>query len=142
MYATREEFIQKFQETHPPSNTETTRYIRKPFKKKKSSYTTSSCPKRYDRLYNMAKEKREKIAAKKKKKDIEESTKQLNECTFTPVISTRQNCSIINTKQINESLYNRQLYWENKRNNKINKLSKAQQQKILNECLFSPVIVS
>lgn len=158
MYADREEFIKKFKEDHPHYAINDNNSVSRTIKAHKFK-------KRYDYLYQLDKEKRKKIEQQKKIKIKEQKEKELDECTFTPKISsnlylkrnhsqnnlnlkqiknfqTNENEKMKNTQTINDTMITRQHYWMNKRNNKLDNIMKLEGKKMLNECIFSPVIRS
>ena len=158
MYADREEFIKKFKEEHP-------HYIINDNNSISRTTKTHKFKKRYDYLYQLDKEKRRKIEQQKNIKIKEQKEKELDECTFTPKITsssylkrnysqnnlnlkqiknfhTNENENMKNTQTINDSMITRQQYWMNKRNNKLDNIMKLEEKKMLNECIFSPIIRS
>ena len=115
-------------------------------------YNEEQSPKkipRWDKLYQLDKKKREILKLKKKQKQEEKEYKELEECTFKPIINN-------NTEYINKNyysnktdsnrekvskFYSRQELWDRKKKEKLKGLTKGEEKKELIECKFVPKIV-
>ena len=104
---------------------------------------------RWDKLYQLDKKKREILKLKKQQNQEEKEYKELEECTFKPIINN-------NTEYINKNYYSnkkdsnrekvskfnsRQEFWNRKKKEKIKGLTKGEEKKELIECKFVPQIV-
>ena len=104
---------------------------------------------RWDKLYQLDKKKREILKLKKQQNQEEKEYKELEECTFKPIINN-------NTEYINKNyysnkkdsnrekvskFYSRQEFWNRKKEEKIKGLTKGEEKKELIECKFVPQIV-
>jgi hypothetical protein len=104
---------------------------------------------RWDKLYQLDKKKREILKLKKQQNQEEKEYKELEECTFKPIINN-------NTEYINKNyysnktdsnrekvskFYSRQELWDRKKKEKLKGLTKGEEKKELIECKFVPKIV-
>ena len=104
---------------------------------------------RWDKLYQLDKKKRETLKLKEQKIQEEKNRKEIEECTFKPIIN--KNSEYINKKYYSNNedsnkekvskFFSRQQNWNRKKIEKIEGLTKGEENKELNECRFQPKIV-
>ena len=104
---------------------------------------------RWDKLYQLDKKKRETLKLKEQKIQEEKNRKEIEECTFKPIIN--KNSEYINkqyysnnedsNKEKVSKFFSRQQNWNRKKIEKIEGLTKGEENKELNECRFQPKIV-
>ena len=104
---------------------------------------------RWDKLYQLDKKKRETLKLKEQKIQEEKNKKEIEECTFKPIIN--KNSEYINkqyysnnedsNKEKVSKFFSRQQNWNRKKIEKIEGLTKGEENKELNECRFQPKIV-
>jgi hypothetical protein len=104
---------------------------------------------RWDKLYQLDKKKRETLKLKEQKIQEEKNRKEIEECTFKPIIN--KNSEYINkqyysnnedsNKEKVSKFFSRQQNWNRKKIEKIEGLTKGAENKELNECRFQPKIV-
>ena len=104
---------------------------------------------RWDKLYQLDKKKRETLKIKEQKIQEEKNRKEIEECTFKPIIN--KNSEYINkqyysnnedsNKEKVSKFFSRQQNWNRKKIEKIEGLTKGEENKELNECRFQPKIV-
>ena len=104
---------------------------------------------RWDKLYQLDKKKRETLKLKEQKIQEEKNRKEIEECTFKPIIN--KNSEYINkqyysnnedsNKEKVSKFFSRQQNQNRKKIEKIEGLTKGEENKELNECRFQPKIV-
>ena len=104
---------------------------------------------RWDKLYQLDKKKRETLKLKEQKIQEEKNRKEIEECTFKPIIN--KNSEYINkqyysnnedsNKEKVSKFFSRQQNRKRKKIEKIEGLTKGEENKELNECRFQPKIV-
>ena len=103
----------------------------------------------WDKLYQLDKKKRETLKLKEQKKKEEINKKEIKECTFKPLINNnseymKKNYYSNNLDSNSEKVlkfFSRQKFWNKKKNEKIEDLTKGEEIKELSECKFIPKIV-
>ena len=104
---------------------------------------------RWDKLYQLDKKKRETLKLKEQKKKEEINKKEIKECTFKPLINNnseyiKKNYYSNNLDSNSEKVlkfFSRQKFWNKKKNEKMEDLTKGEEIKELSECKFIPKIV-
>lgn len=109
----------------------------KPIHKVKVLLPTPSKAERLNKLYQKNKEKNTKLELRKKKQDEEKQLKELEACSFKPKLNKKFN-DTHKASILQMSMYDRQVSWSNKKQDKINKDKhfNALQEKY--ECTFTP----
>jgi hypothetical protein len=125
----RNEFIEKFRQSN--NNTLNDSKI--------SQMTTQPFEGRWDYLHQLGKAKKSKFEQLRQVKEKDEFEKEMSQCTFNPRLNKSK--QILNAKNSEQNVIQRQSNWNVKRNTKLEAVKNEKFVKEFGQCYFSPKIV-